>query len=126
MHTYLSFFTYLLSSTCTRFENTGIFSWREPVLEDRTRLTSAALEDYSVQCVALALGHVGSSEIDRVVSDHHNHFYWAMKRVWDTSIQLFKTNHYLNCPGQCAQCIYKAFRIRQSQTFTLTFSYIMC
>lgn len=70
------------------FENTGIFSWREPVLEDRTRLTSAALEDYSVQSVALALGHVGSSEIDRVVSDHHiNHFYWATKRVWDTSIQ---------------------------------------
>lgn len=85
MHAFLNFYTYLLGST--RFENTGIFSWREPVLEDRTRLTSPVLEDYSVQCEALALGHVGSSEIDRVVSDHHNHFYWAKKGVWDTSIQ---------------------------------------
>lgn len=51
-------------------------------------LTSDVLEDCSEQCVALAVGHVGS-DADRAVSDHHGHICWAIK----LGVNGFRTEH---------------------------------
>lgn len=53
-------------------EQKKTFPWREPVPYVGVSLTSVVLEDFSAQCVALALSHVGRRETDRGVSGYHD------------------------------------------------------
>lgn len=48
------------------------FPWREPVPYVGVSLTSVVLEDFSAQCMVLALSHVGRRETNRGVSGYHD------------------------------------------------------